>query len=221
MEQLSQICLNPQLYGYSVTGGIAILKKAICNYYQRNFGVNLNYEDEALVTIGSKEGIASFATAIADSNSYICLPSPSYPIHNFAFHIAKGNVKEIEAIEPQNFLRQFKNFVENAKQKPQAVIVSYPCNPTTQTVSLEFYQELVDFCKFHQIYIISDIAYCEIYFNPQHKPNSILQVKEAKEIAIEFSSVSKSYSMAGSRVGFAVGNKNLISALLKINVAIF
>lgn len=216
MNELSKLALDPKLYGYSVTGGIELLKKKITNFYHRRFGVELDYKKEALVTIGSKEGIASLANAISDSKSYVCVPSPSYPIHTFAFVIAKTNLKHISAISSMDFLKKFKILVETQKQKPQAVIVSYPCNPTTEIANLDFYQELVDFCRKYQIYIISDIAYGELYFSPQDKPHSILEVKEAKDIAIEFYSVSKSYSLAGTRVGFALGNQNLISALYKI-----
>lgn len=216
MEYLSKLSCDPKLFGYSVTGGIDQLKQAICTYYKRRFGVNLEYKTEALVTIGAKEGIASLATAISDDQSYICVPSPSYPLHTFAFSISKSNTSSIEAISAVEFLEKFKEFVEKAEKKPQAVIVSYPCNPTTEIASLEFFKELVAFCLKHKIYIISDIAYCELYFDEKDRPHSILEVEGAKEIAIEFSSVSKSYSMAGCRVGFAVGNKALIAALYKI-----
>ncbi len=216
MDYLSKLSLDPKMFGYSVTGGIDILKQEICSYYQRRFGVLLDAKSEALVTIGSKEGIASLATAISDADNYICVPSPSYPIHTFAFTISKSNVVHIPAINPHDFLAQFKKHVEDTKKKPQAVIVNYPCNPTTEIVDIDFYEELVAFCKKHEIYIISDIAYCELYFDEKYKPRSILEVKGAKDIAIEFSSVSKSFSMAGCRVGFAVGNKNLIAALYKI-----
>lgn len=216
MQELSELSLSGNLYGYSVTGGIDFLKKSITQYYHRRFGVDLNYRNEALVTIGAKEGIASLATAIASEDEYICVPSPSYPIHTFAFVIAKTKIVHINAIKPKDFFSQFKNFVENASKKPLAVIISYPCNPTTEIVDLNFYQEMVDFCKKHQIFIISDIAYCELYFNENDKPHSILEIKGAIDIAIEFSSVSKSYSLAGTRVGFAVGCEKLINALYKI-----
>lgn len=216
MDSLAELSLNPKMYGYSVTGGVDVLKQAICNYYERRFDVELDYKSESLVTIGAKEGIASLATAISDADNYIVVPSPSYPIHTFAFVISKSNVVHLKALSGAEFLREFKNYVEKAVKKPAAVIVSFPCNPTTEIVGLDFYEELVDFCKKYKIYIISDIAYAELYFNEQDKPNSILQVKGAKDVAIEFSSVSKSYSMAGCRVGFAVGNKNLIAALYKI-----
>lgn len=216
MNELAELTKNPQLYGYSVTGGIEILKKAICDYYQRRFNVELDYKTQSLVTIGAKEGIASLATAISDDQNYICVPSPSYPIHTFAFIISKSNIVHINALTASEFLKNFIHHVENSAKKPQAVIISYPCNPTTQIADISFYEEIVSFCRKHQIYIISDIAYCELYFDEKSKPNSVLEVKGADEIAIEFSSVSKSYSMAGTRVGFAVGNKNLISALYKI-----
>lgn len=216
MDELSNLSTDPSLYGYSVVGGIKNLKKAITDYYKRRFDVEVDYELESIVTIGAKEGIASLATAISDNENYICVPSPSYPIHTFAFTISKTNIVHIPAITAQDFLEKFKNHVENSLQKPQAVVVSYPCNPTTETADLQFYQEMVDFCKKNKIYIISDIAYCEIYFDEKNKPHSILEIKGAKDIAIEFSSVSKSFSMAGARIGFAVGNKDLINALYKI-----
>ena len=220
IDRLCELTRNGSLFGYSVTGGIEVLKKAVCAYYKRRFAVELDYASESLVTIGAKEGIASLATAISDAENYIVVPSPAYPIHTFAFQIAKGNLVQIPAISSQDFLRDFKKLVEEKvaknEKKPMAVIVSYPCNPTTEIVGLDFYQELVDFCKKHQIYIISDIAYSELYFNEKDKPHSILEIAGAKDVAIEFTSVSKSYSMAGCRVGFAVGNQNLISALYKI-----
>ncbi|MBM5782812.1 MAG: aminotransferase class I/II-fold pyridoxal phosphate-dependent enzyme [Pelagibacterales bacterium] len=220
MDRLAELSLNGKMFAYSVTGGIEILREAICSYYKRRFNVSLDVKTEALVTIGAKEGIASLATAISDSENYFVVPSPAYPIHTFAFALSKSNVVHLPAIKSQDFLRDFKKFVEEkvskGEKKPLAVIVNYPCNPTTEIVGLSFYQEIVDFCKQHQIYIISDVAYAELYFDEKDKPHSILEVDGAKDVAIEFSSVSKSYSMAGCRVGFAVGNKTLISALYKI-----
>lgn len=216
MDKLAELSRDPKNFGYSVTGGVEILKLAICDYYQRRFNVTLDHKSEALVTIGAKEGIASLATAISDEKSYICVPSPSYPIHTFAFIISKSRAEHIAAISGADFLEKFKKFVESVSHKPQAVIVSFPGNPTTEIVGLDFYSELVSFCKKHEIYIISDLAYCEIYFDEKDKPHSILEIKGAKDIAIEFSSVSKSYSMAGCRVGFAVGNPTLVGALYKI-----
>ncbi len=220
MDRLAELSRDGNLFAYSVTGGIQILRDAICNYYQRRFGVALDSKSEALVTIGAKEGIASLATAISSPQNYFVVPSPAYPIHTFAFTLAKSNIVHLPAIKSSDFLRDFKKFVEEklakCEAKPLAVIVNYPCNPTTEIVGLDFYQEMVDFCKKHKIYIISDIAYCELYFDEKDKPHSILEIEGAKDIAIEFSSVSKSYSMPGCRVGFAVGNPTLIDALYRI-----
>ncbi len=216
MDLLSNLVKDPNLFGYSISGGIDLLKKAHVGYYQRRFGVELDQKTESLVTIGAKEGITSLATAISDDENYICVPSPSYPIHTFAFTIAKTKTHHIDAISGSDFLAKFKVYVEKTSKKPRAVLVSFPCNPTSEIVGLDFYEELVNFCKKHQIYIISDVAYAELYFNEEDKPHSILEVKGAKDIAIEFTSVSKSYSMAGCRVGFAAGNKDLIAALAKV-----
>jgi len=188
----------------------------LAEYYQRRFSVTIDYQSECLVTIGAKEGIASLATAISSADDYIAVANPGYPIHTFAFTIAKSNLLPISAIEPQDFLQKFKDLVKTSAKKPIAVIVNYPSNPTSKTVDLAFYQNLVDFCKKEKIYIISDIAYGEIYFDELDKPHSILEIEGAKDIAIEFSSVSKSFSMAGCRVGFAAGNPVLIAALYKI-----
>lgn len=216
MERLAELSQNPKLFGYSVTGGLEILKKSVCEYYARRFNVELDYRSESLISIGAKEGITSLATAISDDQNYLCLASPSYPIHTFAFIISRSSVRHLKAISGADFLNEFKIYVEGANQKPQAIIVNFPCNPTGEIVGLDFYQELVSFCKKYQIYIISDLAYCELYFDEENKPHSVLEVKGAKELAIEFSSVSKSFSMAGARIGFACGNKDLISALHKI-----
>ncbi len=220
LDRLSELSKDGKLFAYSVTGGIQILREAICKYYQRRFGVSLDAKSEALVTIGAKEGIASLATAISSPKNYFLVPTPAYPIHTFAFAISKSNVVHLPAIKADDFLSELKKFVEEKvakdEAKPLAVIVNYPCNPTTEIVGLDFYKDLVAFCKMHQIYIISDIAYGELYFDEKDKPHSILEVEGAKDIAIEFSSISKSYSMPGCRVGFAVGNKTLIDALYKI-----
>ena len=216
MQNLQQLTQDPKLYGYSVSGGIHDLRQAICQYYKRVFDVDLDYKTQSLVTIGSKEGITSLATAISDNNTHICIKSPSYPIHTFAFIISRSNTHQIPAHSANDFLIRFKDHALQNKGKVRAVIVNYPCNPTAETADFTFYEELVKFCKEQKIYIISDIAYAELYFNEKHKPNSILQVKGAQDIAIEFYSTSKSYSMAGCRVGFALGNKDLIAALYKI-----
>lgn len=216
MNYLGDLIKNNKLYGYSTVGGINELRQAICQYYSKNFNVKLDYKTQSIVTIGSKEGISSLATAISDDNSHICVCSPSYPIHTFAFKISRSNAVQIPSDNAQDFFAKFKEHALQNKGKVKAVIVNYPSNPTAETVNIEFYQELVNFCKIHKIYIISDIAYAELYFDKNNKPNSILEVSGAQDIAIEFYSISKSYSMAGCRVGFALGNKELIAALYKI-----
>lgn len=220
MDKLSEIVKNPTLYGYSTVGGIESLKQALAKYYKRRFNVDLDYKSECLVTIGAKEGITSLSSALSSPDNYFAVSNPGYPIHTFAFVIAKSNLLHIAAINPQDFLVKFKELIAKINsekgKKPLAVIVNYPSNPTSKTVNRNFYQELVDFCKQEQIYIISDLAYCEIYFDENKKPSSILEIEGAKDIAIEFSSVSKSFSMAGTRVGFAAGNPILIKSLCKI-----
>ena len=216
IEKMQHLVQNPKLYRYSLVGGIDLLKKAHCAYYQRRFGVDLDYKTQSLVTIGAKEGLTSLATALSGDDNYFVVPSPSYPIHTSAFKIAKTKVYNINAQNSVDFLQKFKDFVENIEKKPLGVIINFPCNPTTETVSLGFYQELVDFCRHHQIYIISDIAYCELYFDEKYKPCSILEAVGAKDVAIEFSTVSKSFSMGGARLGFAAGNAILVNALYKI-----
>ena len=215
-ESLAQFVQNDEFYKYAPSNGIDDLRKALCSYYKRRFNVSLDYSNESIVTIGSKEGMVSLATAISRKDNYVIVPSPCYPIHKFAFEIAGGSVVSIDAFSGNEFLSNFKNHVNSAKKNPIAVLVNYPSNPTSQTVGLDFYEDLISFCKKKEIYIISDIAYAEIYFQEKDKPYSIFQVDGAKDIAIEFSSTSKTYSMAGCRVGFAVGNKDLIASLTKI-----
>ncbi|MSP34091.1 MAG: aminotransferase class I/II-fold pyridoxal phosphate-dependent enzyme [Rickettsiales bacterium] len=216
IAKLIEVSQNTKLYGYSAVGGIEPLKQAVASYYKRRFDVDLDCKSEVIVTIGSKEGLTSLATAIADKDNYLVVPNPCYPIHTFAFVIAKSNVAYINATKGSEFLVQFKEFIEKTEKKPVAVIVNYPSNPTSELVGLDFYEELVAFCTRHQIYIISDAVYSEIYFDDNFKPASILQVKGAKDIAIEFYSMSKSYSLAGARIGFALGNPTLVAAMHKL-----
>lgn len=215
-ELLGELSKDPSLYGYSDVGGIEELKKAHCNYYKRRFNVDLDYKKESIVTIGAKEGLTSLAVTLSGSDDYIVTLDPSYPIHSFAFTIAKVNVKKIAAKDHHEYLTKFKELVAREEKKPVAILVNYPSNPTGESVSIDFYQELVEFCKQEKIYIISDVAYCELYFDEKYKPNSILEVKGAKDVAIEFSTVSKTFCLAGARIGFAAGNEDLINALHKM-----
>ena len=215
-ELLSELALDSSLYGYSDVGGIKDLKEAHCNYYKKRFNVDLDFKTESIVTIGAKEGLTSLAVALSGGDDYIIVPDPSYPIHNFAFVIAKIKTEKLPARSCYEYLQNIKDFVEKAKKKPTAVLINYPSNPTGENVPLDFYEKLVAFCKEKKIYIISDVAYCEIYFGEENKPHSILEVNGAKDVAIEFSTVSKTFCLAGARIGFAAGNVDLIGALHKM-----
>ena len=215
IEKLTSTAAKENTHSYSVSKGIKGLRKAQASYYLKRFGVELDPETEIIANIGSKEGLSSLALAITGPEDDIVVPNPSYPIHSWGFIIAGANVITIRNLVEDDFLESFKKYVENSTKKPLAVVINYPCNPTAETVDLEFYEKIVDFCKFHQIYIISDLAYSEIYFDDPPPP-SVLQVKGSKDIAVEFSSLSKTYSMAGWRVGFTAGNPNIIAAITKI-----
>ncbi len=217
VDKLIETAQNPYSHRYSTSRGIPGLRKALAAYYQRRFGVELDFEKEVVVTIGSKEGLANLANAITKPGDVILVPNPSYPIHPYGFVIAEASVWPIvkKFDEPFDLLAEVKKAVKECKKNPLALVLNYPCNPTTETVTLAFYEEMVDFCKHHGIYILSDLAYCEIYFD-DNPPPSILQVKGAKDIAIEFTTMSKTYSMPGWRIGFASGNQRLIKALTRI-----
>lgn len=216
VEKLIETINAPKTHGYSVSKGLLGLRKAQAGYYSRRFGVDLDPESEIVATLGSKEGFASLAKAITKPGDTILVPTPSYPIHTFGFILAEASVKTVPNNESQSTLvQQIKNEIENCSPKPRAIVLNYPCNPTAETVTLDFYEEIVSLCKHYGVYVLSDLAYCEIYFD-DIPPPSILQVKGAKDIAVEFTSVSKTYSMAGWRIGFACGNKKLIHALTRI-----
>lgn len=215
VQKLAEVAANPRAHGYSTSRGIPGLRKAQAAYYARRFGVELDPDKEVIVTIGSKEGLANLANAITNSGDTILVPNPSYPIHPYGFIIANGSIRHVPKTDDIPFIEQLKTAIKHTSPTPKALVLNYPCNPTAETVDLDFYEEMVDLCRHHGIYILSDLAYCEIYFNDVPPP-SILQVKGAKDIAVEFTSTSKTYSMAGWRMGFAVGNPTLIGALTKI-----
>ncbi len=215
VDKLIQTVKKSKTHRYSVSKGILGLRKAHSNYYKRRFGVNLNYENEIVVTLGSKEGLANLASAITSKGDIILVPNPSYPIHPYGFLIAGALVKSIKMAEEEKFLKDLLKKINKYKTKIKAVIINYPNNPTTKTVDLYFYKELVKICLKNNIWILSDLAYAEIYFT-ENPPPSILQVKNAKDIAVEFTSMSKTFNMPGWRIGYASGNKLLIAALARI-----
>lgn len=215
VDKLCEVAQDPKAHRYSASQGIKGLCKAFVNYYQRRFNVPLDADKEVCVTIGSKEGLANLASAITGPGDIILTPNPAYPIHPFGFIIADGSVRFLPYEPGPEFMAALDRAVRLTVPKPKALILNYPSNPTACVADLDFYGQVVDFCRFHGIYILSDLAYAEIYFD-DNPPPSVLQIPGAKDICLEFTSMSKTYSMAGWRVGFAAGNRQLISALVKI-----
>lgn len=215
IEKLAEVARKPDAHGYSASKGIKGVRKAQAAYYARRFGVELDPETEVVMTMGSKEGLANLAQAITAPGDVILAPNPSYPIHAFGFIIAGAAIRHVPAAPGPDFMKSLEKAVHYSVPKPTALVMGYPSNPTAEVVDLDFYAQVVDFCRKHQIWILSDLAYAEIYFDG-NPPPSILQVPGAKDIAVEFTSMSKTYSMAGWRVGFAVGNKKLIGALTRV-----
>ncbi len=195
--------------------GIAGLRRAYAGYYARRFGVELDPESEIITTLGSKEGLANLAQAITAPGDIVLVPNPCYPIHAFGFIMAGASLRHVPLVPGVDFMRELKQAVAHSVPKPLALVLNFPANPTAEVVGLDFYAEIVDFCRHHDIILLSDVAYAEIYFDG-NPPPSVLQVPGARDIAVEFSSLSKTYSMAGWRIGFAVGNKRLIAALARV-----
>ncbi|WP_303978247.1 LL-diaminopimelate aminotransferase [Dongia mobilis] len=214
-DKLAETLQDPRAHRYSNSRGIPGLRKALAAYYGRRFNVDIDPEREAIVTLGSKEGLANLAQAITSPGDVILAPNPSYPIHAFGFIIAGAAIRSIPFYPGPDFLVAMDRAVRHSVPKPLAVIVNYPSNPTAEVASLDFYREVVAFCRKHEIFIISDIAYAEVYFDG-NPPPSILQVPGAKDIAVEFSSLSKTYSMPGWRIGFCAGNERLVGALTRV-----
>ena len=216
VAKLIEAVQDPRTHRYSVSKGIPGLRRALAGYYQRRFDVALDPETEVIATLGSKEGLANLASAITTPGDTILVPNPSYPIHQFGFIIVGAGVRSIPATPDDEMLRALDRAVRHSVPKPTALIVNFPSNPTAHLAELDFYRELVSFARRHEIWIMSDLAYAEIYFDDAKPPPSLLQVPGAKEIAVEFTSMSKTYSMPGWRMGFAAGNPRLISALARM-----
>ena len=215
IEKLCEVARNPSAHGYSASSGIPGLKKAQAAYYARRFGVELDPAKEVVVTLGSKEGLANLAQAITAPGDVVLAPNPSYPIHTFGFIIAGAAIRSIPAAPGPDFFERLKYAMAYTVPKPSVLVIGYPSNPTAYVADLAFYEQVVAFAKEHKLWVLSDLAYAEIYFGDTPTP-SILQVPGAKDVAIEFTSMSKTYSMAGWRIGFAVGNQQLIGALTRV-----
>lgn len=215
IDKLCEVAQKPSAHGYSQSKGIPGLRKAQAGYYARRFGVDLDPETEVVVTMGSKEGLSSLATAITGPGDVILAPNPSYPIHTFGFIIAGATIRSVPTTPDERYWESLERAMAFTVPRPSVLIVNYPSNPTAEVVDLAFYERLVAWAKENKVWIISDLAYSELYYDGNPTP-SILQVKGAKDVAVEFTSMSKTYSMAGWRMGFAVGNKTLIAALTRV-----
>ncbi|WCT74094.1 LL-diaminopimelate aminotransferase [Sphingomonas naphthae] len=215
IDKLCEVARNPDAHGYSASKGIPGLRKAQAGYYQRRFGVDLDPESEVVVTLGSKEGLANLAQAITAPGDVILAPDPSYPIHMFGFIIAGATIRAVPTTPDERYWEALDRAVKFTVPKPSVLVVGYPSNPTAEVVDLAFYERLVAWAKEHKIWVLSDLAYSELYYDGCPTP-SILQVPGGKDVAVEFTSMSKTYSMAGWRMGFAVGNKTLLSALTRV-----
>jgi len=215
VDKMIEAVQNPRAHRYSVSRGITGLRRANAAYYARRFGVEIDPETETIVTLGSKEGFANLAMAITSPGDVALVPNPSYPIHAYGFIIAGGALSHMPVGPNIDLMVELEKAVTHSVPTPLALVLNFPSNPTAQVVGLDFYRDVVKFCQKRGIYILSDLAYAEIYFEDPPPP-SILQVPGARDIAVEFTSLSKTYSMPGWRIGFASGNKKLIAALARI-----
>src|SRR5437016_277759 len=215
IEKLKETVGKPRTDRYSSSRGIAGLRRTQAGYYARRFGVKLDPESQIVTTLGSKEGFANVAQAITAPGDVILVPNPSYPIHAFGFLMAGGVIRSVQSEPTPEFFTRLERAIVHSIPKPIAVIVCYPSNPTAYVADLDFYRDLVPFAKKHGIFVLSDLAYAEVYFE-NNPPPSVLQVPGAFDIAVEFTSMSKTYSMPGWRIGFAVGNERIIGALGRV-----
>src|SRR6201996_7991887 len=215
VDKLKETVGRPRTDRYSASKGIPGLRRAQAGYYARRFGVKLNPETQVVATLGSKEGFANMAQAITAPGDVVLVPNPSYPIHAFGFLMAGGVIRSVPAEPGPEFFVALERAIAHSIPKPIAVVVCYPSNPTANVASLDFYRDLVLFAKKHEIFILSDLAYSEVYFD-EDPPPSVLQAPGAFDVTVEFTSMSKTFSMAGWRMGFAVGNERLLAALARV-----
>ncbi|MCD0419746.1 MAG: LL-diaminopimelate aminotransferase [Rhodopseudomonas sp.] len=216
LDKLKDTLGKPRTDRYSASRGITGLRKAQAAYYDRRFGVKLNPDTQVVATLGSKEGFANVAQAITAPGDVVLCPNPSYPIHAFGFLMAGGVIRSVPSEPTPDFFAAAERAIIHSIPKPIALIACYPSNPTAYVASLDFYKDLVAFAKKHEIMILSDLAYAEVYFDDNNPPPSVLQVPGAMDVTVEFTSMSKTFSMAGWRMGFAVGNERIIAALARV-----
>ena len=215
VDKLVEAVRKPSTHRYSVSRGIPRLRKAVCNWYKTRYDVDLDPDSEAIVTIGSKEGIAHLCLAILDSRDTVLVPKPSYPIHIYGPVIAGAHIVSVPVHNQESFLAQLEEIIPRMTPRPKALIVNFPSNPTTECVELPFLARLVALAREHGFWLIQDLAYADIAFDG-YKPPSVLEVPGAKDVAVEFFTLSKSYNMPGWRIGFMVGNKKLVGALARL-----
>ena len=216
IEKLVETAGKPRTDRYSASKGIGGLRRAQAHYYERRFGVKLNPDTQVVATLGSKEGFANMAQAITGPGDVVLVPNPSYPIHAFGFLMAGGVIRSVPAEPTPAFFPALERAMIHSVPKPIALVTCYPANPTAYTASLDFYRDLVAFAKKHELILLSDLAYAEVYFDENDPPPSMLQVPGAIDVTVEFTSMSKTFSMAGWRMGFAVGNERLLAALARV-----
>lgn len=215
VDKLRESVLKPATHRYSQSKGIPRLRKSICDWYERKYSVTLDPNSEAVVTMGSKEGLGHLALATLDKGDAVLVPNPSYPIHPYGFVIAGADIRHVPIGEGIDFFGELEKAVKDSFPKPKMLVLNFPGNPSTECVDIEFFKRIVKFAKDHKIWIVQDLAYADICFDGYKAP-SILQVEGAKEVAVEFFTLSKSYNMPGWRVGFCCGNKDLLAALSRI-----
>ncbi len=215
VDKLVEVATRDDTHGYSVSKGIPRLRKAICDWYQRRYAVTLDPDSEAIVTIGSKEGLAHLMLATLDQGDTVLVPNPSYPIHIYGAVIAGANIRSVRMTPGVDFFEELERAVRESIPKPKMMILGFPSNPTAQCVDMSFFERVVALAKEHDILVVHDLAYADITFDGYVAP-SIMQVEGARDIAVEFFTMSKSYNMAGWRIGFMVGNAELVNALARI-----
>ena len=215
VEKLVEVAQRPDTHRYSLSRGIPRLRRAICNWYKSRYEVELDPESEAIVTIGSKEGLAHLALATVGPGDAVLVPSPAYPIHPYGFIIAGADIRHVPMVPDVDFFEELEKAIKDSWPRPKMLVLNFPGNPTTECVDLEFFEKVVAICREHEIWVIHDLAYADIVFDGYKAP-SILQVEGAREVAVEFYSLSKSYNMPGWRVGFMCGNPTLVAALARM-----